>query len=166
MTAFTITSGPGIALKTEGDVQARAKRIGRIAWYGVALFTILVTALSFYIQPHLPENFSKYPWGYIFPMLALAGLIGVRVWDSKQTELLTFFASCAYICGMLTSAAFGVFPYVLPSNVSPEAGLTVNNAAAAPYGLHVGLAWFIPGMLLATGYSVFVYRRLAGKVEA
>ena len=40
-------------------------------------------------------------------------------------------------------------PYVLPSNVEPEAGLTVSNAAAAPYGLYIGLAWWIPGMLLA-----------------
>ena len=65
---------------------------------------------------------------------------------------------------MLTSAAFGVFPYVLPSNVSPEAGLTVFNASAAPYGLYIGLAWWIPGMLLAAAYSVFVYRRLPAKV--
>jgi cytochrome bd ubiquinol oxidase subunit II len=64
----------------------------------------------------------------------------------------------------LTSAAFGVFPYVLPSNGSPGAGLTVTSAAAAEYGLYVGLAWWIPGMALAVLYSVFVYRHFAGKV--
>jgi cytochrome bd-type quinol oxidase subunit 2 len=42
--------------------------------------------------------------------------------------------------------------------------LTVYNAAAAPYGLKVGLAWFIPGMLLTTGYFVYTYRSFAGKV--
>ena len=154
-----------IALKTAGEVQARAKKIARLSWYGVALFTIVVTALSFLVQPHLPENFSKYTWGYIFPMLALAGLIGVRLWDSKQTELLTFFASCAYICGMLTSAAFGVYPYVLPSNGDPSLGLTVYNTAAPHYGLVIGLRWFIPGMLLVSGYFFLVYRHFAGKVQ-
>jgi cytochrome d ubiquinol oxidase subunit II len=69
-----------------------------------------------------------------------------------------------YLIGMLTSAAFGVFPYVLPSNTSPDAGLTVTNAAAAEYGLYVGLAWWIPGMALALLYSVFVYRHFKGKV--
>ena len=66
---------------------------------------------------------------------------------------------------MLTSAAFGVFPYVLPSVASPDLGLTIYNAAAAVYGLKIGLAWWIPGMALAAGYSVFVYRRFAGKVR-
>ena len=28
----------------------------------------------------------------------------------------------------------------------------------------VALFWFIPGMVLAIGYSVFVYRRFAGKL--
>jgi cytochrome bd-type quinol oxidase subunit 2 len=54
---------------------------------------------------------------------------------------------------------------VLPSNLEPEAGLTVSNAAAAPYGLYIGLAWWIPGMLLAAVYSVFVYQHFAGKVS-
>jgi len=71
-----------------------------------------------------------------------------------------FLCSCLYLVGMLTSAAFGVFPYVLPSNISDSAGLTIFNASAAPYGLYVGLAWWIPGMLLACCYSIFVFRRL------
>jgi cytochrome d ubiquinol oxidase subunit II len=65
---------------------------------------------------------------------------------------------------MLTSAAFGVFPYVLPSNQDASRGLTVFNSAAAPYGLTVGLFWWIPGMLLALAYAFFLYRRFAGKV--
>ena len=34
-----------------------------------------------------------------------------------------------------------------------------------PDGLVVGLGWFVPGMLLATGYTVFVYRQFSGKVK-
>jgi hypothetical protein len=33
---------------------------------------------------------------------------------------------------------------------------------AAPYRLRAGLMWWLPGMLLAAGYFVFTYRRLAG----
>jgi cytochrome d ubiquinol oxidase subunit II len=66
---------------------------------------------------------------------------------------------------MLTGAAFGVFPNVLPSNTKPELSLTIFNAAATEYGLAIGLWWFIPGMVLATAYSVVVYRHFAGKVE-
>ena len=66
---------------------------------------------------------------------------------------------------MLTSAAFGIYPYVLPASTDPRFGLTIHNAAAASYGLKVGLAWFIPGMLLVAGYFVYVYRSFAGKVR-
>ncbi|MEK7408354.1 MAG: hypothetical protein AAB225_25055 [Acidobacteriota bacterium] len=54
---------------------------------------------------------------------------------------------------------------MLPANTDPRFGLTVYNAAAGAYGLKIGLAWWIPGMLLASGYTVFAYHRFAGKVR-
>jgi len=66
---------------------------------------------------------------------------------------------------MLTSAAFGIYPYVLPSNGDSALSLTILNAAAAPYGLRVGLMWFIPGMLLTSGYFIYTYRSFSGKVK-
>ena len=66
---------------------------------------------------------------------------------------------------VVTSAAFGVYPYVLPSSVNPETSLTIFNAAAPAYGLQVGLFWFIPGMLLASAYFFYAYRNFAGKVR-
>ena len=66
---------------------------------------------------------------------------------------------------MLSSAAFWLYPYVLPSRVDSQFGLTIANAAAPAYGLNVGLAWWIPGIALAIAYFVFMYRRFAGKVR-
>jgi cytochrome d ubiquinol oxidase subunit II len=85
--------------------------------------------------------------------------------NSRRQELAAFLCSCLFILGMLTSAAFGVYPYVLPSNSDPALSLTVSNAAAPLYGLKVGLIWFIPGMLLATAYFVYTYRSFSGKVK-
>jgi cytochrome bd ubiquinol oxidase subunit II len=65
---------------------------------------------------------------------------------------------------MLTSVVFGVYPMVLPAR-NPVYSLTVATAKAGDYGLKVGLAWWIVGILLATGYSTYVYRSFAGKVE-
>jgi len=53
---------------------------------------------------------------------------------------------------------------VLPSNGDPALSLTVQNAATGAYGQPVGLYWFIPGILLATGYFVYTYRNLTRKV--
>ncbi len=150
-----------VAMKTDGQVEARARRIARLGWWGVALMTVVITLASFAVQPQLRASFDARPWGYIFPLLALVGLMGMRFFTGAQA----FLSSGLFIVGMLTSAAFGVFPYVLPSNADPASGLTIYNAAAPAYGLKVGLAWFIPGMTLATGYFVYVYRNFAGKVR-
>jgi cytochrome d ubiquinol oxidase subunit II len=165
VTAFATLLAHGalwVALKTDGALAERSRQAAHAAWWALLPLTAVLTWTSFAIQPRLSESFAARPWGYLFPAIALAGLIGMRILSRR--ELPAFLSSSLYIVGMLTSAAFGVYPYVLPSNIDPHAGLTVYNAAAASYGLKVGLAWFVPGMLLTTGYFVFTYRNFAGKV--
>jgi cytochrome bd ubiquinol oxidase subunit II len=165
--AFTALAVHGcywVVLKTNGDLQQRSREFGSRLWWAVVAFTAIITVVSFRLQPNLSKQFSEHVWGDVFPLIALAGLAGMRVWSARARDLGAFLCSSLYLVGMLTSVAFGVFPYVLPSSSAPEAGLTVANAAAAEYGLYIGLAWWIPGMALAVMYSVFVYRHFAGKV--
>jgi cytochrome bd ubiquinol oxidase subunit II len=162
--ALTVHGCSWVAARTAGDLRQRARALGVKAWWAVLVFTALITLASFRIQPHLTAQFFEHPWGFVFPLLALVGLAGMRIYGAQGGDMNAFLCSCLFLVGMLTSAAFGVFPYVLPSNVSADAGLTVFNASAPAYGLHVGLVWWIPGMILAALYSVFVYRRLPPKV--
>ena len=87
-------------------------------------------------------------------------MFGMKLLNGAGRATGAFLASCLYIVGMLTSAAFGLYPYLLPSSTDPAAGLSVYNSAAATYGLTVGLYWFIPAIALVAVYSVFVYRRM------
>jgi cytochrome d ubiquinol oxidase subunit II len=138
--------------------------VARRVWWGLLAGVAVITLASFHVQPHLQESFSQRPWGYFFPLLALAGLIGMRLRDGRRDGLEAFLCSCLFLLALLVSAAFGLYPYVLPSNGDPAFSLTVANSAAAPYGLRVGLYWFIPGILLTAGYFVYTYRSFAGKV--
>jgi cytochrome d ubiquinol oxidase subunit II len=154
-----------VALKTEGAVEGRARRFARGVWCGLLVWVAVITLASFRIQPHLSVSFGEHPWGYVFPLAAVVGLIGMRILDGRKGGLEAFLCSCLFILGMLTSAAFGLYPYVLPSNGDPSLSLTVLNTAAAPYGLRVGLVWWIPGMLLTGGYFAYTYRSFSGKVK-
>ncbi len=162
-----------VALKTIGAVQERSHRIARQGWWGVAASTVVITLLTFRIQPQVPANLSAHPWGCVFPALAIAGLVGVQRFLSRRSpgphdalrDRKAFFSSCAYLLGMLTSVAFGLYPYVLPSRTNPAYALTVYNAKAADYGLRIGLVWWVIGMALAGGYFVFLYRHFAGKAK-
>ena len=155
-----------VAMKTLDPVRSRAGALARPLWAGVVLMTAAVTYFTFQVQPQVASNFQKYPWGAVFPILAIGGLAGIVEFRRKPAaETQAFLSSCVYIAGMMTSAAFGVFPCVLPSNTDAARSLTAYNAAAPEYGLKAGLAWWIPGMILAAAYAFFLYRRFAGKVK-
>ena len=149
-----------IALKTQGQLEQRARRAAARLWWGVLAAVVVITLASFSVQPHLKESFLQRPWGYVFPLIAVVGLSMMKILPGLRA----FLGSCVFLTGMLTSVVFGVYPYVLPSYGDPSLSLTVHNAAAAPYGLGVGLIWFIPGIALATGYFIYTYRSFAGKV--
>jgi cytochrome d ubiquinol oxidase subunit II len=155
-----------VALKTPEPLEGRARRVVSLAWRLVAGLTLVVGGVTLRVQPQLGANLTMHPWGHVFPALALAALIAVRRFAARADHRKAFLSSCAYIAGMLSSAAFGLFPYVLPSNTDPRLGLTVWNTATAGHGLRVALAWWIPGMILVLGYFVFVYRHFRGKVGA
>jgi cytochrome d ubiquinol oxidase subunit II len=154
-----------IVYKTEGPVRERASKLSVNLLIPAGLLSGGLSAMTFAVQPHVLASFRERPWGWIFPLLAVASL-GL-IWHSIRAgkELQAFLASCGFLAGMLTSAAFGLFPYVLPSCVDPAKSLTVFNAAPASYGLHAAVWWWIPGMALAVAYSAFVHRRFAGKVQ-
>jgi cytochrome bd ubiquinol oxidase subunit II len=154
-----------VALKTEADIHRRAGNVAIAAWFGVVVMTVVVTIFTLRVQPQVPANLAAHPWGYVFPALAACGLLMVLARGHGRRDRLGFLGSCAYLVGMLTSAVFGVFPYVLPARPDASLSLTIHNAATSQYGLTVGLIWFVPGMLLALGYMVFTYRHFAGKVR-
>ncbi len=155
-----------VAYKTSGALNERSRHFAQRVWWLVLPLTFVITYFSFRIQPNLGARFGSDPWGFVFPALALAGLGGAKFFGMRGADLQAFLGSSLFIVGMLCSAVFGVFPYVLPGIGKPDYGLTVYNAAAAHYGLVVGLWWWIPGMMLAGVYSFFVYSRTAGKVSS
>ena len=155
-----------VALKTDGPVQQRSRQAARGIWWGVLVLTIVLTAITFKVQPEVPANLVNHPWGYVFPALALFGLTAMVWFMRKQDDWKSFLASCAYIVGMLTSVVFGLYPLVLPASTNPTYSLTVDNAKAGDYGLRIGLVWWALGMILVAMYTFHVYRSFAGKVKA
>jgi cytochrome bd ubiquinol oxidase subunit II len=167
-TAFVALAVHGslwVAMKTRGRLQEGTRALAAKFWRVLIALTLVISPLSFAIQPNLWTQFTNHPWGIVFPALALTGLLGVRSQSARRKDKAAFVSSSLYLAGMLASVAFGVFPNVLPSNATPDFSLTIYNAAAAEHGLVIGLWWFIPGMALAIAYSIFTYRHFAGKVD-
>jgi cytochrome d ubiquinol oxidase subunit II len=153
-----------IAVKTDGDLNARSRTISRRFTYATVVLTVLATAFTFWVSPWMLESFNQRPYGYVLPLVAIAGLVGMVLFNLRNEDRATFLSSGAYIVGMLTSTVFGVYPKVLPA-VDPARSLTIYNASASQYGMAVGLVWWSIGMVLAAVYFVVIYRLFRGKVS-
>lgn len=66
-----------VVLKTEGPLNARCRTVTRRFWYATVLLTALTTIATFYLRPGMFSNFASRPWGFVFPLIALAGLARV-----------------------------------------------------------------------------------------
>ena len=158
-----------VAYKCEAEVATRARRIAGLAFWAVLVMTPLVTVISLRIQPQILLNLTAYPWGSIFPAIVIASLAGIFYYlRGASTPVKTFRAfvhSCGYLVGMLTSVAFGLYPYVLPARAGPALSLSIYNARTSDQALRIGLAWWIIGMILVTAYFIFLYRRFSGSVR-
>jgi cytochrome d ubiquinol oxidase subunit II len=154
-----------IAMKTGGELQTRARQLGDLAWMIVVLMTVAILVFLPLMLPHFARRYAARPWGLIFPIAALASLAGVKVARRADRDHAGFLFSCGYVVAILAAAAFGHYPYMLPSVSTANDGLTIYNTSATSYGLDIGLLWFIPGMALVASYFCFAYRNAGARLE-
>ena len=128
------------------------------------MLTVLGTTATFYVRPQMLQSFNERPYGYVLPLIAIAGLVGTGYFNFKEQDRAAFLSSSAYIVGMLTSTVFALYPNVLPA-VNPENTLTIYNAASSHYSQTVGLIWWSIGMVLVATYFIIIYRLFRGKVR-
>jgi len=178
-----------LVLKTEGAVQARARRIG--SWAGAA--TILtfglagvwlafgIPAYQFVTEPdHFgPSNpllsevvrggswidaYQTRPWIAIAPALAVLGLGGsvvlMRLWSGWAVT-----ASMIGIFGVISTVGLSMFPFILPSSLNPSASLTVWDSSSSQMTLFIMLVSTVIFLPIVLAYTSWVYKVLWGKVR-
>jgi cytochrome d ubiquinol oxidase subunit II len=129
------------------------------------LLTLVSLIATWFVRPSIKENYLHYPVGFLIPLVVFGSLVVMLLATRTGKEKQAFVASSIYITGMLVGAVFALYPVVLPASTDPALNLTIYNSAAGAHGLLVGLVWWIPGMIIALGYFVFVYRMFRGKVQ-
>ncbi len=166
--AFSTLTSHGanyIAMKTEGELQKRARNVAKYSWWGVLLFSVGAIMATTVIHPDVWRNYADYPWGNIFPILGFVGLAGMFFFPTQNKDVHTFISSSIFIASMLAATAFGLFPNLLRASTDPNYSITVYNAATHDYGLSVGIVWWIFGIVLTSGYFIYLYRSFRGKVN-
>ncbi|MFM9904839.1 MAG: cytochrome d ubiquinol oxidase subunit II [Pyrinomonadaceae bacterium] len=152
-----------LALKTEGDMNERSRKVVSLGWFALVLVTIASLVAVLYVRPQILDNYYYLPVGWLIPACVVASLIAIKFFNTKGNDKGAFLASSVYLAMMLGGAVYGLYPNVLPA-LDPAFSLTVHNAKAGDYGLSVGLIWWPIGIIIALGYFTFLFRTFKGKV--
>lgn len=155
-----------VALKTEGELQARARRFARVLWWPAMALLAAMVAASFVVRPDFTRNFGGHPALLIVPIVTLVAAVALLLFRMRNDDLRAFVAGGALIAGTLGSAAAGLYPYLLPARPgSPHPGLDIYNAASPEGSLRIALGIYLFGMVLVGIYLVNIYHAWRGKVR-
>lgn len=179
-----------IKMKTDGVIARRASIALRVsALLAVVLFVlagvlIASTIGGFHITHAAPTdsvanpllkdvaagsglwlaNYGEYPWMIAAPVVGIAGgLLALLLAGSKQ-EKTTFFCTGLMIAGVILTAGFSMFPFIMPSSLDPRSSLTVWDSTSSHMTLQVMLFAVIVFLPLILLYTSWVYRVMRGKV--
>jgi cytochrome d ubiquinol oxidase subunit II len=163
--ALTLHGAHYVALKTEGDLSLRSRRLASRLWPMLVTVTLLSLWATLAIRKELLDNYYRFPVLFVIPVAVAASLSGMFLFQRRSWDKAAFLCSSAYLIFMLVGAAAAVYPNLLTSTTDQTLNITVYNAATGPYSLSAGLIFWGFGMALALGYFVLVYRMFKGKVS-
>jgi cytochrome d ubiquinol oxidase subunit II len=175
-----------LQLKTDGFIRARAQRVGLVLGVATAvlfgLAGIWVAQLNGYqllgsIDPNGPSNpltksvelvaggwvtnYSLYSWMIAAPVLGVLGALACAWFSTKAKAGWAFLSSSLAIAGVILTAGFSMFPFLMPSNVQINSSLTLWDATSSHTTLmimFVVACIFVPLILAYTLWGYWVMR--------
>jgi cytochrome d ubiquinol oxidase subunit II len=149
-----------LAFRAEGELAERSRRWARaLLWPQLALLAALLVP-THSVREEMLSNLVDDPWRPAFPLLAIAALVALFVYQRRGLWGRAFTASSLFIAGLLTTAAAGLYPNVLPAREGASGSLTVENAIAGDTVLRTALIWWPLALALACVYFAFAYRMI------
>jgi cytochrome d ubiquinol oxidase subunit II len=154
---FTVHGALYVSVKTRGELQARSAAMARKLW--PALLAVAVAFLGYTnFATKLYDNYLSHPVLLIVPLLAVAALLGIRVFMAKENLLAAFASSCVTILMVVGTGVTGLFPNLIPSSIDPAYSLTIFNSSSSAYTLKIMTVVafiFVPIVII---YKIWVYR--------
>ncbi len=165
LSMFTMHGSIYVYMKTEGELQRKAREW---IWRTVAIFVILyvLTTIATLVRvPSMIDNFSYMPvmWAVVvLNVLAIANI--PRAWY-LGLPFRAFVSSACAITALIFLFGMGVFPNMIRSSIDPAFNLTIYNAASSQKTLGIMLIIAVIGMPFVLAYTASIYWVFRGKVR-
>lgn len=156
---FTLHGALFLTLRTEGEVNNRARRMAQLLWWPAAIL-LLGFAVWGQSQAKIFAGMGIVPG--TLPILAALAYIASLVFMRLKADGWAFAASGATIILGSVVAFEGLFPNVMISSLDPKWSLTIYNASSSLYSLKAMLIvalFFVPIVLLYQGWTYWVFRQ-------
>jgi cytochrome bd ubiquinol oxidase subunit II len=110
------------------------------------------------------SNYTTYPWMMVAPLLGLGGALATAFMAWINRPGFGFVTSSLAMSGVILTAGFSMFPFVMPSITFPSMSLTLWDAPSSHLTLTVmfwAAAIFVPIILI---YTTWTYSVMWGRV--
>ncbi|MFA5322652.1 MAG: cytochrome d ubiquinol oxidase subunit II [Smithella sp.] len=146
-----------LSLKATGNVRERAKTVAGKIW-GVLLTVAVVFLIYTYFATRLFDNYISSPVLFAFPLIAVAGLLGIIAFYLKGYLFRSFISSCVTIVFVCFTGIAGLFPNLIPSSTDMNYSMTIYNSSSSFLTLAIMTVVALIFVPIVIAYKIWVYR--------
>jgi cytochrome d ubiquinol oxidase subunit II len=160
---YALLGAGWLVLKTDGDIQVRARRHGRIALVGVLIAVAAVSIWTPLADPDIAHRWFSWPnLIFLAPVPVVTAVIAFFVWRSLngKSEAGPFIGAIGLFLMSYLGIAISLWPMIVPHHYTLREAASSQSTQAF---LLVGTLFLLPIILLYTAWSYWVFR---GKVRA
>lgn len=163
--ALAVHGAAWVIFKTNSELNKQLKNIIKKLAIALIPLTLISVAAWFYVKPDALANYYEHYMLWVFPLAAAVSIFALTRINTFKKDATGFVFSTIFIVSAFAATAAALFPVLLPSTNNVNPSLTIYNAAAAEYGLNVGMVWWLIAFVLVLGYFYFVHRVFKGKLD-
>ncbi len=149
-----------VALKTDGQVHADARRLAKLA---AAPTVVLAAATVVWTVGMAAGREAPLLWGVIVcGAVAAVALIAAVVFSVRGLDGRAFAAGAVTVASAVVMLFTALFPFVMPSTIDPAFSLTIENASSTAYTLTI-MSWTalvaLPLVLAYQAWTYWIFRK-------
>jgi cytochrome bd ubiquinol oxidase subunit II len=112
------------------------------------------------------NNYHTHPWMQLAPVAGFLGIALALLFSGRRATGAAFFFSAVGVAGIILTAGFSLFPFMLPSSINPNVGLTLWDAGSSRSTMGIMLGVLIVFLPIVIAYTAWVYRVMRGTMNA
>ena len=152
-----------LCIKTESDLLERSEKAANKIWPVLVAVAVIFLVVSWF-DTSLYLNYLKNPTLFLVIFIAVAALLGIKIFTVKKYYFKAWFSSALAILACTFFGIIGIYPNMFPSRMDPASSLTAFNASSSPLTLKIMLTVVIIFIPIVIGYQAWAYNLFKGKI--